>query len=102
MPTMTSQMSPRPWPSARWLAKNPATRPTSAQTRTWSRSKVTGVPLREITIAVRGPLYKRRYGALNKRRGGLGHLFREFVERHAEDAVEGVVGVDHVGQRLDR
>src|SRR6266851_2338307 len=67
MPTMMSQKSPRPWPSARWLARNPATRPTSAQTRIWSRSRVTGVPLTEMTIAV-----------------------------------EGGVGVDHVGQRLDR
>jgi len=30
---MMSQKSPRPWPSARWLARKPATSPTSIHTR---------------------------------------------------------------------
>src|SRR5207248_7335276 len=101
-PTMMSQNSPNPWPSARWLARKPATSPTRAHSRMESRFRTTGEPLTEMTITKRPPLQNYKLGHFLKRLGPLAHLRRQLAESRAQHPVEGRVGMDHVGHRADR
>src|SRR5437899_12408058 len=74
-PAITSPRSPRPWPRAKWLAKNPATKPTRIQSRTVSKSR-----LRTIYIRPPSPL-KRGDGPLR------GALYRDVKVGRTDEAI---------------
>src|ERR1700730_2460871 len=101
MPTIVSPITPRPWPSARWLARNPATRPTKTQSRIVSKSSWIGAPFTVITIpntpytnsnAQPPPISRIRRRGRSWRLG----LACQLAQRGSQHAVECRVGVNHI------